>query len=1274
MKPQSQRGVALVITLIMLSVVTVMAVVFLGISRRERASVGVIANQTDARLAAEAGLARAQAELLGRIAASDNLFDYDYFVSTNYISAAGFRPGLSSITNVSYVYANGQPIAGQDLLQNLTNLFLYPRAPVFVRTNRTPERHEFRFFLDLNRNRVFDTNGWGPVWWQGSIVNSNLLRGDPEWIGVLARPDWPHSGTNRFVSRYAYLVLPAGRSLDINFIHNRSKGLSLIAGSGDYNRNQGVAGYELNLAAFLRTLLPAPQLYGPGQYLFESDNMGANGGNAFRDARAIVNYRHLGGPRTMESVWGPVSRQLDLDPVDYYADDVLQYLGGGAVNVLRTNDNAGLPWPGNDNQRAFTTLSDLFATNKTWQSPATPHESLSARLAQAGSDLTTTTNRYAFYRLISQMGMDSLPVSSGRIHLNFTNGTWASPGLVNGQWTYGQRTLGAGRPVLVRGVQTNLVPWSSSRQTRQDFFMLTANAILKEVFDGQLPGSLDLERGIQIYPTNFYSGAVHRCLQLAANILDANTLTLPAPGRILAVGGRTNIAPTVFRPIFARDPTNQALLKIMGYEEVENATPLRASPWRDLTDTNQLSQVVSGDNILGVPWVFGARTGWPNFNEFALESTVIVTRRLQARRPNVNSQTISFRQNYEIAVSNLFGLESWNAYTQEFAAPISIFFTNRVTMGLIDSNRTEVVDGRPGLVAALNAPFNLLQTNLTLDTWPGRGFIVTSNSYNFVPRSGYLPGRSTDPLLSTNVFGVVFDNEPGFPVPNLHLEITNRILYATVVPIDGVDRVVDLVTLNPLVGGFDIQRFMAGETNLFSDGEGSSPGRFWITNRPVNSLMAMTAGITNQLFVSTNDSAARLDWSNWSEDPISGQQRERAIDEFRMFMGMPPLYDLRRTTTPALVLQVPFSPTRRLLQRMSWQANDPLVHYTFDDLYSSEFANPTNVVPVRPTGDLDGYTPGLPNLGLLNGRYSPWGGRPDRQLGSQKFAFNPAVQDPGVTQADDWELPGHSLPHVGWLGRIHRGTPWQTVYLKAGAETVANWLDYAGQTVWNQFSHPTNDWRLIDRFTTTLNENMTRGLLGVNQTNEAAWAAVFGGLRVRTNTVSSLNPADTASFSPLYVEPTSPQAPQLARLVEGINTNRLTRSGAAYQYLGEILSAPILTDQSPFLNLAGMSSGQARINDAVYEGLPQQILGLLKADDPYFVIYSYGQALRPADRSLVVQPGPYFNLATNYQIVGEVLSKAAVRLQREVNVSEDRSVTNVFYNAVVEDFTILPVD
>src|SRR6184192_3628237 len=67
MKYSKQRGVALVITLIMLSVITVMAVAFLALSRRERASVVHSQATIDAELAASSGLERAKAEILGSI-------------------------------------------------------------------------------------------------------------------------------------------------------------------------------------------------------------------------------------------------------------------------------------------------------------------------------------------------------------------------------------------------------------------------------------------------------------------------------------------------------------------------------------------------------------------------------------------------------------------------------------------------------------------------------------------------------------------------------------------------------------------------------------------------------------------------------------------------------------------------------------------------------------------------------------------------------------------------------------------------------------------------------------------------------------------------------------------------------------------------------------------------------------------------------------------------------------------------------------------------------
>jgi len=127
MNRKSQRGVALVITLIMLAIVLVMAVLFLGISRRERAAVTANVELTTAKNAAETGQTRTLAEIIARITAQSNLLAYGMVVSTNFITATGFRKGVSSFTNVSYNYADGLPLGGNDIRLNQANLLYDPR-------------------------------------------------------------------------------------------------------------------------------------------------------------------------------------------------------------------------------------------------------------------------------------------------------------------------------------------------------------------------------------------------------------------------------------------------------------------------------------------------------------------------------------------------------------------------------------------------------------------------------------------------------------------------------------------------------------------------------------------------------------------------------------------------------------------------------------------------------------------------------------------------------------------------------------------------------------------------------------------------------------------------------------------------------------------------------------------------------------------------------------------------------------------------------------------
>ena len=130
-----EQGVVLVITLIMLSVVTLMAIVFLGVSRRERGTVNVTTDHLTAKMAAEAGMARAQSEVIGRMLGSSNRFHFDYAVSTNFVNPAGFDVTDTSFNalNASDRLPNGREISNGFLIAvNAGNQYYDARAPVYV--------------------------------------------------------------------------------------------------------------------------------------------------------------------------------------------------------------------------------------------------------------------------------------------------------------------------------------------------------------------------------------------------------------------------------------------------------------------------------------------------------------------------------------------------------------------------------------------------------------------------------------------------------------------------------------------------------------------------------------------------------------------------------------------------------------------------------------------------------------------------------------------------------------------------------------------------------------------------------------------------------------------------------------------------------------------------------------------------------------------------------------------------------------------------------------
>jgi hypothetical protein len=401
------------------------------------------------------------------------------------------------------------------------------------------------------------------------------------------------------------------------------------------------------------------------------------------------------------------------------------------------------------------------------------------------------------------------------------------------------------------------------------------------------------------------------------------------------------------------------------------------------------------------------------------------------------------------------------------------------------------------------------------------------------------------------------------------------------------------------------------------------------------------------------------------------------------------------------------------------------VHYMASDIAPIPGSDTPKKRPI-----LDPPGPSPWNIGLLNiPTYRPWGGSPKQQAGGptgDPTAFSVGVKDAAIRRSDDWSFPiddnptnnFHFFANIGELGRIHRGTPWQTLYLKS-IYTIQNTstgltavpLPGVHPTDWKKWAgtagtHPMHDWKLLDVFTTAPNENATRGLLSVNQTNQAAWSAVLSGVIIPTNIVKNseargygpTRSADPAkAYHATFIEPGTPQ---ITAIVQSINfarqkqldiipnpspganpnmpwdftvkLNPITgRTNAVFERLGEILSAPHLTVQSPYLNTSG-DQVTSVLTDRALEYIPEQVLSLLQRDEPRFVVYAFGQSLKPAARSLTSDPN-FYHMCTNYQITGEVTTKTIFRVEGELPVPNDPlAAIKPPLRAVVESYEVLP--
>ena len=1226
MKGFREKGVALVITLILLSLLMIMAVTFVALSRRERAVAATTVDQTMARQALESGLDHACARVLYQIRQMASQVTNgvlrslvpEFFVSTNYINYRGFDPQLSvpNFTNVNYDYRiDGKPLSEDELVKVIANLFYDPRVPVAVRTNSDPRSPlDPRFYIDLNRNGRFEPNGYWPILdVLGNEVRdafgipiTNYFVGDPEWIGVLERPGDPHSRTNRFIARFAYAVVPMDFALDVNFIHNQAKQWKAGLRDDDpaFFRNQGIGSWEINLAALLCDLNPSVWNPPSAPYYYETNPIsGACLGLAFLDALEIYRGRFGSIIPSAEGFYGQYgivdSLQIAFknDYVDDYSDGPLLELHekGRRPKIPTDDDNPSLPWSGSDSTNAYFSMQDLFSL-----------PGFGGRLLDVGRRDLSTWNRYTFYRLTSLLGVDSNP-ETNKLNLN-----WQSIPM-------GQTVSFQDWPALV--FFTNTAERLIQRISEEFDFVgvgmtniqITISNKPLEVVEGKIYSAAELGiklsvTNIPVWPVNFYTPGVHRLLQLAANIYEATT---------------NRLFPGVYIPLIQKN--GDGWIRVVGYQEFGEVPNILNQP------PVEPYLVRAGDPeaipVYNVPFIVGVRKGFPAFNEFTMMPVVVVTRKAEISRPDpvLPPATTNINIVYLIGISNLVALEAWNPYRTNYPRSLRLrarvevegLFTNHLGLRYVSQTNREVL---------FDIPANF---------WPGfnayryDSFIVPLYfDYDILPLSIITPNNA---LLPPNPL-VFWPIQNGYSTQKWGLEIRARVwfhLYDT-----ALGRVIDYVALSFPRAYVDISGVL---TQGASTNETVTAAECWNPTRIGNS--PITYGIKQQIAISAGSVGSDTDWRDYNADPVTGQDKQKAIQFFRAFLGPTNL-------TGQTKVQTPFNPVRKFCILYSWQANDPLVHYTVWDLQDVYTTNAAYFV--KPHADVKNE---LRTIGYLNTRYEPWGGRSGATVSST--AFDLALKDPLVTCADDWAFPTNKLPTIGWLGRVHRGTPWQTVYLKATniagrPDGLKTWVRWSGNTIDPQLTLPVRDRLILDLFTTALNDNATRGQLSINQSALPAWSAVLSGILVMSNStpdaeLSRLGAAASLQFKPVVVQPEAVLGPgsPLSRIVNGINITRKNYPGGRFQRLGDILSTPELTEKSPYLNLSEVQERWG-IPDAVYEWIPMQILSLLRCEDRRFVVFAYGQALRPAD---IVPSGPFMGLCTNYQVTAEAAAKATYRIE-----------------------------
>src|SRR5262249_6952309 len=139
--------------------------------------------------------------------------------------------------------------------------------------------------------------------------------------------------------------------------------------------------------------------------------------------------------------------------------------------------------------------------------------------------------------------------------------------------------------------------------------------------------------------------------------------------------------------------------------------------YRDLSVTSDIpllgtTPLPHREMVYGIPVVVGAKKGFPNFNLFAMQTATTVSRNLWYHR--LSTTSFETNQNYNMGISNVFGVEAWNSYNTNFTRPYSIFCNASVGMGL--TNESAIANGRVLGPSALTPFVSFYSNQITISS------------------------------------------------------------------------------------------------------------------------------------------------------------------------------------------------------------------------------------------------------------------------------------------------------------------------------------------------------------------------------------------------------------------------------------------------------------------------------------------------------------------------------------------------------------------------------